>query len=459
MTVTRPVRGVRVGVAALVVGLLMVAGCERSRQVPTQKPVPAPKSLTIITPHNEHIRDAFSVAFSNWYAAEHGPYARIDWVVRGTAECTHYIEKALTLPPGAGPQHIPVLLFGGGISDHCWLAERGHLRPLKLDDVWADIPDDVGGLPTRDPEGHWFATGLSSFGIVCNRRICEQRGITPATTWADLADPRFHGWVALADPAASGSNRQCLMLLLQSQGWEAGWSTIVRILANARALASRSTEALSQVRSGVSLVAFAVNFDGLSLAEKSGGAVEYTNPPGATVVTPDLMSVLTSASDVSLAEEFVRFCLSEEGQALWGVAAEHRGSYGHTLYHYPLDPKVYETYAGKLAVQENPLETDFGLQVDLEQARRQFATLKLLVHAACGENHVLLQQAWEAVVAGGLPPAALRELTSLPFDEEAAYELGEEYEQAHPQRAQEMLGEWSLMFQAKFKRVLELAEG
>jgi ABC-type Fe3+ transport system substrate-binding protein len=426
--------------------------------VPTHKPPPARKSLTIITPHNERIRNAFAVAFSNWHAAERGPYVHIDWIVRGTAECTKYIDGALTLPRDIGPRQVPELMFGGGIRDHVWLAEHGYTRAVNLDDVLAEIPAEVGGLPTRDRDGQWFATGLSSFGIVYNEQICGQRGITPPGTWTDLADPRFHGWVALADPAASGSNRQCLMLIVQRQGWQEGWSTIVRILANARALVGRSTDALRQVKTGISLAAFAVNFDGLTLAEESEGAVEYVNPPGATAITPDVMSVLRSASDIELARDFVHFCLSEEGQALWGVAAEHRSTYGETLYHYPLDPRVYETYAGKLAVSENPLQTDFGLQVDLERARRQVAILTPLVRAACGENHVPLQQAWAAVAEAGMPAAALAELTSLPFDEDTAYELGQKYEQAAPEQARQMLAEWSQMFRAKYERVRELVK-
>jgi ABC-type Fe3+ transport system substrate-binding protein len=457
MNVKRVSRTLGRSTSVLVIGLLLAsAGCERSAQVPAHQPPPPPKTLTIITPHNERIRNAFSVAFSNWHAAQRGPYVRIDWIVRGTAQCATYIEEALTLPGEVGPRQIPAIMFGGGIGDHRRLAERGYTRSLGLDDVVAEIPAEVGGLPTRDPQGRWFATGLSGFGIVYNERVCAQRAIDPPSTWVDLADPRYRGWVALADPAASGSNRQCLMLILQSRGWENGWSTIMRILANARALVGRSAEALTQVRNGVSVAAFAVNFDGLMLAEATSGAVKYVNPPGATAITPDVISVLTSAGDVQLAEDFVRYCLSEKGQALWGVEAEQRAGFGRTLYHYPLDPKVYQTYAGKLAVKENPLETEFGLRVDLERAHRQVAIFTPLIHAACGDNHVLLQQAWAAVIEAGQPPAALAELGSLPFDEQAAYELGAQYEQSAPDRAQRMLSEWSAMFRAKYQRVLEM---
>src|SRR6185436_11435538 len=95
------------------------------------------------------------------------------------------------------------------------------------------------------------------------------------------------------------------------------------------------------------------------------------------------------------------YCLSEEGQALWGVRRDGaRGRSGMTLHHYPIDPGIYEKYGERMAVSENPIKSDFGLKPDPARFEKLVSILDPLVRAASGENHILLQQAWEAACAG-----------------------------------------------------------
>jgi ABC-type Fe3+ transport system substrate-binding protein len=440
------------GLAVVGAGLLF-CGCEGSPQRVVGKPPPQPKWLHIVTPHNEKIRSAFQHNFSAWHVKNRGTAVYFNWIVRGTPECLHYIRQVVDGAHQSEPLAAPDLMFGGGVSDHALLAERGQSVSIDLDDVLADIPAEIDGLPTRDSQNRWTAVGLSSFGILHNAAACAERGIEPPSTWADLAAPRFRSWIALADPAYSGSTRECLMLIVQKEGWEQGWATIVRILANARALVSRSSVALNQVRSGVSLASVAVNFDGLARVADSDGTLRYVNPPGATAVTPSAMSVLRTCSDRQLAEDFVRFCLSEAGQKLWGLKAEHRGGIGETLYHYPIDPAIYDKYAGQLALAENPFQQSLGLKLDQQKRRQQTDILLPLVQAACGQNHIRLQETWDTVVEAGLPEAALTELTAPPFDEQAAYALGAEYAAAERGAARQMRAQWSALFKAKYEKV------
>lgn len=451
---------------AMILALVLIAagwggsvGCVEQPASEARPVVEPSRKLTIITPHNERIRDAFETGFSNWHHENRGSHVDIRWIVRGTPECVKYVESLFSAHVDARPNRSPDLMFGGGVDDHRTLSAESLSRPVDLADELAGFPEEVAGLPTRDAEGHWFATGLSSFGIVYNDKLCRAHGIEPPKTWEDLADPRFQSWVGVADPAASGSHRQCLVLILQHQGWDDGWGTILRILANSRALVRRSSEVLSEVGSGIFLAGFAVNFDGLTLAAESDGAIRYINPIGATAATPSVTSVLQSVTELKLAEDFLRYCLSEAGQVVWSVKSSARSSYGPTLYHYPLSPQIYADYSEGLSVAENPLETDFGLHIDLDLAKRQSAILVPLVQAVCGENHVLLQRAWKAVIDAGLEADALAALTAPPFDEATAYKLGEKYQSAEPTQARAMKKEWSEMFRNRFQGVLEAAGG
>lgn len=435
--------------------LALATGCRESSSPPSAPPPPPPKRLTILTPHNENIRDAVAVVFSRWYAQNRGTSVHVNWIPRGTPECVALIEETARAGATAEARQKADLLFGGGLTDHQFLASQGFSRPLKLDELTRAIPPEVAGLPTRDPNGRWFANALSSFGIVFNEPACAQRGIAPPATWDDLADPRFFGWLGIADPAASGSHLQCMVVVLQKYGWKEGWGRLMRMFGNSRALVERSASALRQIQNGVFLAGFAVNFDGLTAQRESGGIVKYVNPPGATTLTPSIVSALQMSDEPALAEDFVRFLLSDDGQMLWGIRpAEGQGT---PLYHYPVNPLIYTKLGVDCALPENPFKTDFGLKYDLQKAVQQTRILPPLVHAACGDNHVALQKAWKAVIDAGLPPAAVTELIAPPFDEQTAFELGQEYAAAAPAEAKKMLAEWSATFAAKYRKALELA--
>jgi iron(III) transport system substrate-binding protein len=428
---------------------LGLLGC--SQQPESEAPAaPRPtKTLTILTPHNAAIRDTFASGFWNHYLEAHDQPVRINWIYRGTPQCVEYMRQYNAMKASGARYEEPDLMFGGGITDHARLASEGFSRSTD-ESIVADLPQTVNGSPTRGPDGAWIATGLSSFGIFYNAAACQRRGIAPPQTWADLADPRFAGWIAVADPRASGSHRECLMLIIKHHGWDTGWALITKILANTRALNARSGDALKQVQTGTALATFAVNFDGLARAAGSDGALAYVDPPGATAATPDILSVLRTSRHPDMAEAFVRYVLSPEGQALWGVKIEHRAAHGETLYHYPILPAIYAKEQDHLAVTRNPLKEDFGVKVDPAEAQWVGTLLKPLVAAACyGDNHVRLQQAW-ARLSSGEQPAALATLTSPPFSWETAAQKSKAFRDADEAARDQMLEAWAREFAERY---------
>ena len=448
------IRGRLAAMVALQAGVVLVCAC-RPEAPPVVTPAPPPLKLVVITPHSPTIRQLFATGFSDWYHKRFNQFVDIQWIPMGTLECLQYIEQVADEHTETAGRAIPDVMFGGGIMEHRVLIERRRAKAVDIKDAYAGIPDTVLGLPTRHPEGYWHATALSEFGILYNKKACLQRGIPEPATWTDLARPDFQGWVALADPVRSGSHLQCLTLILQRYGWKDGWATVLRIAANSRALLPSSQDAINDVRTGVALAALSVSFTALQEIEAAGpNELAYVSPQGASAVTPSLVTVLSGAAIPSLAEQFVRFCLSEEAQVLWGVKAEARQGFGDTLYHYPILPKIYEAYAGKLAVTENPFTKQPDMTLDLDLAARQAQIVAPLLRDACRENHVLLQQCWKRLVEAGLPEAPLAELTAPPFaDERAAYEAGARYA-AGGAAADALSAEWAGLFRARYEKVL-----
>jgi iron(III) transport system substrate-binding protein len=252
----------------------------------------------------------------------------------------------------------------------------------------------------------------------------------------------------------SGSNRQCLTLIVQSLGWEEGWATIMRMAANCRALLLHSSDVISDVSAGVSLAGLSVSFSAMQEIESRGAdRLAYLNPPGATAITPDLITVLREGAHPGLATQFLEYCLSDEGQKLWGFRAEARQGYRDTLYRYPVRPAIYEKYGDELALHDNPLTEKTDFKLDVPAAQEQSQILAPLLLAACGDNHILLQECWKRIIDAGLPAEAVAELTRVPFDEKTAYELGETITAGGPE-AEALQKEWSAAFRAKYEKIL-----
>jgi ABC-type Fe3+ transport system substrate-binding protein len=443
---------VAVGVLALV-GLW---GCNPAAQTPTHTTMTKPvRRLVVLTPHNPEIQYAFTAGFVRWAQEHLDEKVHIEWIYRGTPQCVDYVRR-VSARDARDAGDFPDLMFGGGLAAHGTLRDERLSRPVDVGDAMENVPAEVNGYPTRDAEGYWFATGLSSFGIFYHREACEARGIAPPKTWSDLADPRFFEWVALADPRASGSHRECLTFILQSQGWDQGWQTIHRILGNVRALSARSGDALRLVQSGYALATFAVNFDALPRVVDSDGKLAYIDPEGATAATPDIISALKAGPASELADHFINYVLSEEGQLLWSVKAEDRMTPGATLYHYPLRPGLYDTHAEQLSVSLNPFKKDFGLKVDVDQARKQSLILKPLVAAACGKNHIPMQQIWEQIIADGSPPALVEVLSTAPMDEATALAAQPDFDDPDSYEYEEKMAQWVGLFEAQYGKVREM---
>jgi len=459
-----------VGFTAALSAAVLTVGCtEQPQTKDAVNPEVQPLRLVVVTPHNQRIRNRFSHAFSDWHLGEFGTPVNIQWIKRGTPRCLTYIEEAATSNELVLRHMVPDVMLGGGISDHQYLADAGlaakTTAPLPNEQT---IPTTLLGVPLRDQQGYWHTTALTAFGIFCHQQGLAERDIPTPQNWKDLAEPAYYGWLAIADPTRSGSNRFCMNLILQRYGWEQGWGLLMRIMANSRALLASSDDAIMNVSSGMCLAGLSVNFNALHEAATHGeDKLAFIDPDDATAITPDLVSILSYASSPRMAERFVRFCLSEPGQALWSLKAKQEpgsnaagvdsGAFGSPLYRFPVVPAIYEKYGDQLSVKGNPYERKSDFVVDMELEQRQATVVPAMLLAACGPNHILLQKAWKSVIDAGMPADALSELTKPIIDEQTAYQLGKEYQKGGD-TAYHLAADWTAQFRAKYEKVLAMTK-
>lgn len=478
--------------AAILLCLLVVLGVPFvARRVATRegegpaRPEPGTRTLIIITPHIEQIRLEFAAGFDRWHRRRFGEPVYIDWrQPGGTTEIRKQLEaqaqaaisaglydvtppRTLASPTGdplpeaalrAGAMEAD-LFFGGGSFEHTQ-AKRGieatvpvNGQPTRVrvriaarphgggfDQAWLNAtygPNSVGVERLYDPDQFWFGAALSGFGLVFNRDSLRDLGLPEPEGFADLADYRYAGLLAMADPRQSGSVATLYDSILNREGWERGWRILREMSANARYFAAASTQPPMDVGQGDAAAGVAIDFYGRGQAQAllapgqdpATGRLGYVDPKGATYVDADPVTILAGAREPELARRFVEFVLSDQGQALWQFApmrdggdrlnppdtldpARRLGPENYRLRRMPVRRSIYERFTPWLTDKANPFE--FASATPIKGWRDAIGPL---MGAFAIDTSRELRQAWNALnrARGNtvFPPERLEEMERL----------------------------------------------
>ena len=333
------------------------------------------------------------------------------------------------------------LFFGGGPYDFIRQARAGRLVASRVFDQHPDwfsdavIPQAHSGEVYWDEEGRWIGTVLSSYGIIFNRDALARIGVSePPTQWSDLQAPNYFGELALTDPTKSGSIAKAFENVIQQQmqlelerlgsaqseaAAERGWIRGLRLLqlagANARYFTDTSQKPPIDVAAGNCAVGMCIDFYGRQQEEavRRRGDVKrlgYASPVGGSVNSVDPIGLLRGANNPEVAELFIEFVLSMDGQKLWNFRTgtdggpEHfalrrlpvrRDFYVDEFTPYRSDPDALP-YAGSEQLVYRP-EWTGGL----------FREMSLIVRIMCFDTHPELVAAWREILDAGSPPEAL----------------------------------------------------
>lgn len=462
----------------------------------------ADDTLVIISPHNEAIRQEFERGFSTWYRAKTGRTVELDWrLIGGTTEIAKYLESEYTaafqnhwenklgrtwsndvltgFANGALSRDAPAaakearaaflasdvgcgidLFYGGGSFDFIRQAQAGRLVDsgiLQMHPEWFTeevIPQSFAGEEYWDKNGLWVGTVLSSFGIITNRDSLARLGVTtPPRAWADLADPRYAGEVALADPTKSGSIAKAFENVIQQQmqrvvfermatarfageearkaaetrAVEAGWLEGLRLLqkigANARYFTDSAQKVPIDVAAGDCAVGMGIDFYGRQQQEavRRRGADDrmgYIAPEGGAVASVDPVGLLRGAPHKAVAVAFIEYSLTMEGQKLWNLKpGVDGGPHYYALRRLPVRKDFYEI-AGIATLRSDPEELPYGPQENRLIYHRAwtgglFREISFSIRVMCLDTQPELKRAWRALIDAGMPAEALAEFQDL----------------------------------------------
>lgn len=439
---------------------------ERGRRTPSGGA--ASRNLTIVTPHNQDIRRAFELAFSDWHRERFGGAVAITYLSPGGSnDVRRYLDDLYGSYRDASGQLLPEsqvqtgidLVWGGG--DYLFERElKPILQPLQLSPgvLEAAFPQpDLAGVPLYDPDPQvagprWVGVVLSSFGIVYAPRLYEALGLPAPTRWRDLATPKLSGLLALADPTRSGSAAVIYMMVIQramfqaerqlladrggasedgevvgeaereralARGWKSGMRTLLLMAANARYFTDSGSRPCADVGDGDAAAGVAIDFYARVFQERIGRRrIRYVAPPGATAITPDPIGLLygTPEDRKQTALRFVEFLLSPEGQRLWNLSAGESPYVVRSLRRLPIRRDVYADRAG-WSDADDPFASSAGFNMR-QRWMWQLGRLRPIWAAAWIDAGPSLRRAHAAVLA--VPDAQRRdslifELSDLPI--------------------------------------------
>ncbi|MEM1422914.1 MAG: extracellular solute-binding protein [Planctomycetota bacterium] len=516
----RSMDSTKIGILAC---MLVVLGVPFLVRPESQGSGDAERRVIIITPHNEQIRTEFARGFASWHEREFGETAEVVWVTPGgTSEIRRQLQSIYTkalqdgqiLPSGElaeGVTPMPQdIIFGGGTYEHgevkkgvtvtvggedVTLPMSIPLTYYTVDELAAIFGENrIGpeGNEVYDPERFWVGTATSGFGIVFNRDVLVgELGLEEPRTWQDFSSPELRGWVALADPRQSGSVATLYDSILNNLGWEAGWRQLREMCANARYFSNSSPKVPLDVSQGQACIGVTIDFYGRYQAQavmREGETPEtsrvgYVDPAGQVFIDPDPISILRGGPDPEMANRFVAFVLSDEGQALWQFGARGEGA-GASLADAPSTwgPERFELR--RMPVRRDFIEEHFDRLIDrvdpfaiaAETPSRGWRSSVSPMMACFGiDTHRELIAAWEALhtarADASFPESALAEMerlfyampthtfpdgTELPFTPEHYRAIRNEWRDATERR--KALVAYTRFFKQNYERVVELAQ-
>ncbi|MGE9296917.1 MAG: ABC transporter substrate-binding protein [Puniceicoccales bacterium] len=322
------------------------------------------------------------------------------------------------------------LFHGGGWYDFNVKAQQGQLVPT---DVFAKhpgwftedvIPQTFSGETLWDKDHRYVGAVLSSFGIIFNRDELNSLGFDGVPShWNDLANPLFFGKVAVADPTKSGSITKAFEMMVQQQmqelvaegipeeqavcgGWLNGMRLIQLISANARYYTDSATKPVLDVAAGDCAIGMSIDFYGRfqeeNIETRGGGErFGFVMPPGGSSISADPIGLLRGAPNPEIANAFIEYTLSLDGQKLWDFkVGAPGGPVQYALRRSPIRRELYqpqyEGYRSDASVYPYQETGDFVYQP--AWTGRLFSELRFIVRAAFIDPGDELKAAWSAIL-------------------------------------------------------------
>lgn len=225
------------------------------------------------------------------------PDIDVEWVRDGTTRLITRLRSELS----AGLVKPDVLLIADTVTMES-LKQDGYLQGYLS-------PERENYDPSLyDAEGHYYSTKLITTGIVYNTGVEFK-----PTSWQDLVREELSGQVTMPSPLYSGAALVHMATVMENE--DLGWSYIEQLKANGAEAQGGNGGVFNAVANGTKPYGVVVDFLPIREAAK-GSPVEFVFPEEGVSAVTEPVAIMDGASNLTAAQTFVDFLLSEEGQTL-----------------------------------------------------------------------------------------------------------------------------------------------
>ena len=197
------------------------------------------------------------------------------------------------------------LWLGGGLDSFMTAARDGLLEPVTFDAASEIDPR------FKDPDGFWYAKGLTIVGFLCNNTLLEEKGLALPNAWDDLTDPQYRDEILMSSPAISGTNYAAVNSILQSKGEEAGWEFFEKLNENIAYYSRRGSDPKNKVISNE--IAIGITYlDDTITALLDDHDVTIVYPADGIPWIPDGVAAFRNAENVDAAKYFIEWLFSDD---------------------------------------------------------------------------------------------------------------------------------------------------
>ena len=258
-------------------------------------------TVSVVTSFPKELTEVYKKAFE-----ARNPGIKIEILNKNTTASIAYIKE---LPVGQRPD-----VMWASAPDAFEVLARDKLLQAAPEVKNPQAPAKIGNYPINDPENLYYGQALAGYGLMWNTRYLQAHKVPAPKEWADLVKPEYFGHVAMSSPSRSGTTHLTVETILQYEGWEKGWSQLLKIAGNAAAVTERAFGVPDGVNTGQYGIGLVIDFFGLA-GKYSGFPVEFIYP-SVTAVVPANIALVAGGKNADEAKKFISFTLSREGQEL-----------------------------------------------------------------------------------------------------------------------------------------------
>ncbi len=349
------------------------------------------RTLTILTRYDVAVRSVFETAFLSSDFAVTNHITSINWNSASSAFWNDIIMS--------------------GAVDVCWGGGETLYNQLSLENLLLTLEGPtINSIVSRinnssleyllhydDDSLKWIGSSITSFGITINEDYLDTYSLPTPVNWTDLGNATYGSYlpsvltIGMANAPASTSNLQIYQIILQSQGWDAGWELLTRIAGSSN-IYGGSVESQSACENGDVGVSMSIDFYGY-LSQFSNPDCRYIIPSDGAYIESEPIAIANETSNMDLALGFIDFVMSPLGQSLWLDDNIRRLPSMQEAFEEPLGlvaPDMYSAYNNTIG--KTPMEFNITQSVELQDSVRYYFE-SVLTNA-----HDELVQCWNAMI-------------------------------------------------------------